>query len=66
MIIFILKDAYTGNSSIKDELTIIQGKFHDYLGMSISCETVLEVCITMYDYVSKLIAGLSEDMIGCK
>ena len=66
MIVVKLKDAYTGNSSIKDELTVIQRKFHDYLGMSISCETVWEVCITMYDYVCKLIAGLSEDMIGCK
>lgn len=36
MIINKLKDAYTGNSSIKDELTITQGKVHDYLGMSIS------------------------------
>ena len=66
MIVVKLKDAYTGNSSIEDELTIIQGKFHGYLGISISCETVWEVCITMYDYVSKLIAGLSEDMIGYK
>ena len=68
MIVVKLKDAYTGNSSIEDELTIIQGKFHDYLGISISCDTVWEVCITMYDYVSrsKLIAGLSEDMIGYK
>ena len=40
MIVVKLKDAYTGNSSIEDELTIIQGKFHDYLGMSISCETI--------------------------
>ena len=40
MIVVKLKDAYTGNSSIEDELTIIQGKFHDYLGISISCDTV--------------------------
>ena len=66
MIINKLKDAYTGNSSIKDEVTITRGKVHDYLGMSISYETTGEVCITMYDYLSKLIAQLPEDMIGYK
>ena len=66
MIINKLKDAYTGNSSIKDELTITRGKVHDYLGMSISYETAGEVRSTMYDYLSKLLAGLPEDMIGYK
>ena len=66
MIINKLKDAYTGNSSIKDELTITQGKVRDYLGIPISYETVGEVHITMYDYLSKLTARLSEDMIGYK
>ena len=66
MIINKLKDAYTSNSSIKDELTIARGKVHDYLGMSISYETIGEVCVTMYDCVSKLIAHLPDDMIGYK
>ena len=66
MIINKLKDAYTGNSSIKDELTITRGKVHDYLGMLISYETTGEVCITMYDCLSKSIAQLPEDMIGYK
>ena len=66
MIINKLKDAYTGNSSIKDELTITQGKVHDYLGMSISYETIGEVCVTIYDCGSKLIAHLPDDMIGYK
>ena len=47
-------------------MTITQGQIHDYLGMSISYETAGEVHITMYDYLSKLIEGLPEDMIGYK
>ena len=47
-------------------MTITRGKVHDYLGMPISYETAGEVCITLYDYLSKLIAGLPEDMIGYK
>ena len=61
-----LKDAYAGNLSIKDELTITRGKIHDYLGMSISYETTEEVCITMYDRVSELITQLVQNMIGYK
>lgn len=63
MIINKLKDAYTENLSIKDELTITRNKVHHYLGMSISYETLGEVHITMYDYVSKLIAQFHEVMI---
>lgn len=66
MIINKLKDTYTSNSSIQDKLTITRGKVHEYLGMSISYEIPGEVRITMYDYVSKLIAQLPEDMIWSK
>ena len=66
MIIHKFKDAYTGNSTLKDELTVTWRKVHDYLGMLISYETEGEFFITMYDYISKLIAWHPEDKIGYK
>ena len=49
-----------------DPLTIKRGKIHDYLGMTIDFSTDLQVMVTMYDYIMKLIAKLPKDMIGEK
>ena len=47
-----------------DPLTIRRGKIHDYLGMTIDFSIDLQVMVTMYDYIMKLIAKLPKDMIG--
>jgi hypothetical protein len=49
-----------------DQLTVNQGKKHEYLGMNIDFSIKGEVRITMYDYVEKLIRQLPSDMIGTK
>lgn len=66
MIINKMKDAYTGNFSLNNELTITGGNVHDYLRMTISFEKVGEDWIKAYGNVNKLIDLLPEDMKGNK
>ena len=39
-------------------MTVVRGKVHEYLGMSIDFETPGEVKLTMYDYIQKMINDL--------
>ena len=49
-----------------DELTITRETVNDYFGMTITFEKDGEICVTMYDYVSKLIDQLPKNMKGNK
>jgi hypothetical protein len=46
----------------RDPLTVMRGKVHEYLGMTVDFRVKLQVTFTQYDYLKKLFNGLPEDM----
>jgi hypothetical protein len=48
----------------RDPLTVMRGKLHEYLGMTVDFRTKLQVTFTQYDYLKKLFNDLPEDMLG--
>jgi hypothetical protein len=48
----------------RDPLTVMRGKLHEYLGMTVDFRTKLQVSFTQYDYLKKLFNDLPKDMLG--
>ena len=46
----------------RDSLTVMRGKVHEYLGMTIDFRIKLQVAFTQYDNIKKLFNDLPEDM----
>jgi hypothetical protein len=43
-------------------LTKVQGKRHEYLGMTLDCVTTDKVHITMFDYIDSILDSLPPEM----
>mmetsp|Transcript_11918 Transcript_11918/g.11632 ORF Transcript_11918/g.11632 Transcript_11918/m.11632 type:complete len:104 (-) Transcript_11918:1071-1382(-) len=65
MIVKKFEKEYASHPTLNDKLTMMRGKKHEYLGMTIIIDKG-EVNFLMYDYVAKLIESLPVDMIRTK
>jgi hypothetical protein len=48
----------------RDPLTVMRGKLHEYLGMTVDFRVAKQVTFSQYDYLKKLFNDLPEDMLG--